>query len=651
MAAAEEHAEMGGCCGRGETDTFRLRATVASGVCTGVGLLIHFVAASEIAEKLFFAAGILAGGWYIAPLAWNSVRRLSPDMNLLMSAAVIGAVFIDAWDEAASVVFLFSLSELLESYSIARARRAISSLLTLAPETAIIKNDATLVEVPSRQVKIGDVILIKPGSKVPLDGIVLAGRSSVSEAAITGEPMPVDKMEASPVYAGSMNQEGALEVRVTRLATDSTLARIIHLVEEAQEQKAATQRFVDRFARHYTPGVMVLALLIAVAPPLFRDGNWALWFYRALVLLVIACPCALVISTPVAIVTGLTAAARRGILVKGGSALENLGRLRALALDKTGTLTLGKPVVTEIIGVDATASATLETAAAIESRSEHPLAQAIVKHAADNNLTPNPVVEEFEAIPGRGVTAVLDGQPCFIGNLELAEAMMPLPEKTLASIESLVAKKQTVAIVGHASHEECSGKILGMIAIGDAVRPFAQETMASFRNLGIKRILLLTGDNQRTADFVGRSVGITEIYAGLMPEEKIDHVRQLLQEERSVAMVGDGINDAPALAAASVGIAMGVAGTDVAIETADVALMSDDLGKISEAIRIGRRTLRTIQMNIAFALSLKAVFLGLAIAGFSSLWMAVAADMGASLLVVVNSLSLLRLRPVSYVQG
>lgn len=621
-----------------------LIGTVVSGAFVAVGLIVHGLGLGGTLEVASYAAAIVAGGWFVAPLALRAVRRLSPDMNLLMCIAVVGAGFIGAWNEAATVIFLFSLAELLESFSLTRARRAIASLMKLAPVTALLKGESVAHEVPVSQVAVGDIIVIRPGARIPLDGVVVAGASSVNQAPITGESVPVEKTTGSDVFAGSINERGSLEVEITRLADDSTLARIIHLVEEAQSQKAPSQRFVDVFAHYYTPIVLGLAVVVAVAPPLLFAQAWSVWFYRALVTLVVGCPCALVISTPVAIVSGLTAAARAGVLIKGGSVLEALGRLRALAMDKTGTITEGRPRVADVVTLNTTAPhEVLRVAAALESHSEHPLGQAIREYARAQGAA-IATAREFVSHPGKGAEAVIDGHHYFVGNHRLVEEMAVCSPETERRIEAIERGAQTAVVVGHRPHTDCKGEVLGVIAVGDTVRPLAAASIRRLRHIGVRRIVMLSGDNRITAEAIAAQVGITEVAAELLPEQKVERVRALLADERHVGMVGDGVNDAPALAAASVGIAMGVAGTDVALETADVALMADDLERVSLAITIGRRTERIIRANIAFSILMKAAFLGLAGAGIATLWMAVAADTGASLVVIANSLRLLRTR-------
>ena len=625
----------------------RLISVIVSGGFTGLGLDLQWLKVEPEWIRLgSFGIAILAGGWFIAPKAFGAVRRVSLDMNVLMTVAVMGAVAIGEWGEGAAVVFLFALSELLEAFSVARARRAVQSLMELSPETALLKEGDAFREVPVAQVSVGSVVAVKSGSRVPLDGEVIGGVSAVNQAPITGESMPVEKKPGDGVFAGTINGEGSLEVRVTKAASDSTIARIIHLVSEAQSQKAPTQRFVDTFARYYTPAVFAVALLVWLLPPLLFGGAWGMWTYRALVLLVIACPCALVISTPVSIVSGLTALARRGVLIKGGAHLEALGKLRALAVDKTGTITEGRPRVTQVLPFGGKSEAdVLRIAAAIDAHSEHPLAKAVVE-AAQQAGVELPRATNYQARTGRGAEGEVDGHAYFVGNHRFAHELgvcSEAVEKILADIE---ARAQSVVVVGHRPHGGCAGEVLGVLAVGDTIRPNAAEAIRALHRAGVRKVIMLSGDNQRTVDAIARQVRLDEAYGDLLPEHKVEQVRELLAEHGHVGMIGDGVNDAPAMAAASVGIAMGTAGTDTAIETADVALMQDDLGKVAEAILLGRRAMRVIQANIAFALAVKAVFLGLALVGYTSLWLAILADTGATLVVIANALRLLHHNPV-----
>lgn len=634
-----------GSCEHGHDDTQLPQGAlvIASGILTGIGLILHWTHAGPgwltIAT---FAAATLAGGALVFPAAWGALRKLRLDINVLMSVAVTGAWIIGEYAEAASVVFLFALSELLESWAAGRARRAVDALLKLSPPTALVRlPDGSEKETPVEEVAVGTEILIKSGSRIPLDGEVISGSSSVNQAPITGESLPVEKNADDTVYAGTVNGEGSLVVRVSKPAAASTLARIIQLVGEAEENKPPTQRFVDRFAAIYTPAVFVLAILVALVPPLLFGQPWLFWIYRSLVLLVIACPCALVIATPVSIVSGLTALARRGVLVKGGVHLESVGKLRALAVDKTGTITQGTPKVVGIVSQSALSEdEILARAAAINSHSEHPIAIAITEAARAKGLT-IPPIENYVSITGRGATATIAGHPHFIGNHKLTHETGlcgPGIEGILSSIEE---KGQSLAVIGHQPHDGCGGEILGIIAIADTLRPEVVEALRQIHAAGIEEVIMLSGDNQRTATTIAKQAGIDEAFGDLLPEQKVDHIRRLVEKYRHVGMIGDGVNDAPALAIATVGFAMGAIGSDTAIETADIALMKDDLRKVAETVRIGRRTVRIIQFNVAFALSIKALFLTLAFLDMAGLWLAILADTGATLLVIMNSLRLL----------
>jgi Zn2+/Cd2+-exporting ATPase len=625
------------------TQRRRAIAIGISAMLTGLGLLVHWLEIGpEWPHIALFAGAIISGGWFIFPNALAAARRLAPDMNLLMSIAVIGAAIIGQWSEAAAVTFLFGLAELLEAFSVQRARRAIESLMELAPETATLKRGDNFVEVPVTEINVGDVIAVKAGARVPLDGEIISGASSINQAAITGESMPVEKTSGDELFAGTINGEGSLEIRTTKPYTETKIAKIIHLVEEAQAQKAPSQRFVDVFAKYYTPSVMMLALLVLLVPPLLFHGAWLTWIYRALVLLVIACPCALVISTPVSIISGLTALARRGVLIKGGAFLEAIGKLRALALDKTGTITEGKPRVTKVIAVNSNpVEEFVRVAAAIDTHSQHPLAQAVVDYAQKQHIDFGRS-KNYKAHSGRGATAMIENHEYFVGNHRLAHELAVCSEDLEVILAKIEEQAQSVVVVGHMPHSGCKGQVLGVLAIGDTVRSNAKAAIYSLRNAGVGRVVMLSGDNQRTVDAIAKEAGIDEAEGELLPDQKIDRVKELMKRERFVGMVGDGVNDAPAMAAATVGIAMGAAGTDTAIETADVALMKDDLGKIAQAVTLGRRTVHVIQANIVFALAVKALFLGLALFGYTSLWLAIAADTGATLVVIANALRLLR---------
>lgn len=622
----------------------RLISVIVSGVFTGVSLFLQWQNLFTPYGKITAAViAILASGWLILPKALRALRHFSLDMNVLMTVAVTGAAAIGEWTEAAAVVFLFALSELLEGFSVGRARRAIQSLLELTPETALVKRGDQIQEVRVEEVKVDETLVVKSGARVPLDGVVISGESAINQAPITGESMPVEKKSGDTVFAGTINGEGSLEVKVTKAFSDTTLAKIIKLVGEAQGQKAPSQRFVDQFAKIYTPTVFVVAILVLLSGPLLFHGTWFEWTYRALVLLVIACPCALVIATPVSIVSGLTAMARRGVLIKGGVFLEEIGRLKALAVDKTGTITEGKPRIQQVIPWNGKPEAEiLRIAAAIDTHSEHPLAQAVVKYAEEKKIQ-FPRGENYQSKTGRGAEAQIDGHLYFVGNHRFAHESAVCSDELEKKLAELEAQAMSVVIVGHKPHEGCQGEVLGILAVGDTVRSNAAEAIKALHAAGVEKVVMLSGDNQKTADAIAKLVGIDEAYGNLLPDDKIARVRELTEKYKHVGMIGDGVNDAPAMAAASVGIAMGKAGTDTAIETADIALMQDDLSKVADTILLGRRTVRMIQTNIGFALGVKAIFLALAVTGHATLWMAILADTGATLIVIANALRLLRM--------
>lgn len=566
-----------------------------------------------------------------------SLKTLTLNINFLMTIAIAGAAAIGEWPEAAMVVFLFGVAEMIEAFSLERARNAIRSLMELSPDLAWVKDAAgNWKEVQATQIEVGQVVRVRPGERIPLDGKVTSGTSTVNQAPITGESMPVAKAAGDQVFAGTVNEKGSFEFEVTANTGQTTLARIIRAVQQAQGQKAPTQRFVDRFSRYYTPLVVVVAILIAAVPPLLFREPFQPWLYKALVLLVIACPCALVISTPVTVVSALASAARRGILVKGGVYIEEGQRLRILALDKTGTLTHGSPKVTDIVPLGhITPEEVLELAASIDSPSEHPVASAIV---ASHKGEERPV-QDFQSITGRGVKGSLEGKLYFLGNHRLAHEEDYCSPEVEAVLERLELEGKTVVILGD------QDRALGVIAVADTLRDTSVQAVKELHKLGVKT-LMLTGDNERTAKAIAAQVGIDDARGDLLPEDKLRTIDELTAKNFHVGMVGDGINDAPALAKADIGFAMGAAGTDTAIETADVALMQDDLRKIPEFIRLSRRASSVLKQNIALAIGIKLVFFVLAFAGIATLWMAVFADMGASLLVVGNGLRLLQ-RPDS----
>jgi Zn2+/Cd2+-exporting ATPase len=616
--------------------TQRLRFLVASGVLLAVGLGQHLAGTFVLPIWLPFASSIALGVVPLVRRAVTSVRGAVLDINVLMLVAVAGAIALGEWSEAASVVFLFALAQWLESRAMDRARGAIRALMELAPAEAVVRCDGVQKRIPVDDVLVGDTVLVKPGEKIPLDGRVSGGISYVNQAPVTGESLPVEKEPGAEVFAGTINGRGALEIEVTRVRRDSTLARIIHLVERAQAQRAPTQTFVDRFARVYTPAVLSIALVIALVPPIVFAAAWSDWIYRALVLLVISCPCALVISTPVSIVSALAAAARKGVLIKGGARLERLAAVKCIAFDKTGTLTKGQLRVENVIPLNgAPSSEVLRLAASLEAHSEHPIGRAILQRAEAAGVTIlRP--ERFQSLPGRGAEGRVGTDEVVIGSHRLFEERRMCSAETERALDMFASDGVSTVIVG------CNGQALGVIGVADETREAARGTIEMLRSQGIEHLAALTGDHQAAADALARHLGLDTCRADLLPEDKVAAVQELRSRFGALAMVGDGVNDAPALASADVGIAMGAAGTDAALETADVALMSDELAKIPYAIRLSRATSRNIRMNIAFSLILKSAFLALAIGGAATLWMAVVADTGASLIVIANALRLLR---------
>ncbi|WNW12953.1 heavy metal translocating P-type ATPase [Pseudomonas sp. DTU_2021_1001937_2_SI_NGA_ILE_001] len=596
--------------------------------------LVHFSAGPEWLVAALALLSILSCGLGTYKKGWIALRNRNLNINALMSIAVTGAVLIGQWPEAAMVMFLFTVAELIEARSLDRARNAIGGLMQLTPDRATIRQaDGSWLEVEAEAVEPGAVVRVRPGERIALDGEVLSGQSTVDQAPITGESLPVEKGVGDKLFAGTINQAGALEFRVTAAANQSTLARIIHAVEEAQGARAPTQRFVDRFSRIYTPAVFAIALAVAVVAPLFFDGAWFDWIYRALVLLVVACPCALVISTPVTIVSGLAAAARKGILVKGGVYLEMGRQLDYLALDKTGTLTHGKPVQTDCVVLQERPEGVAALAVSLAARSDHPVSLAIAQ-AAEPGLARHEV-KDFEALGGRGVAGRIDGRRYHLGNHRLVEELGLCSPALEARLDALESQGKTVVLLLDESGP------LALFAVADTVKDSSREAVAQLHELGIKT-LMLTGDNPHTARAIADQVGIDEAQGNLLPADKLQAIEALYGRQHRVGMVGDGINDAPALARAEIGFAMAAAGTDTAIETADVALMDDDLRKIPAFIRLSRQTAAVLRQNIALALLTKLLFLGITFAGMATMWMAVFADMGVSLLVVFNGLRLLR---------
>ena len=610
---------------------WRLMAVTGAALALGAGAA---VLRQPTVASVLWIAGALAGGVFPARRAFTAIRARTVDINVLMVIAVAGAIALGDRLEAVSVVFLFAVAQWLEVRTLERARQAIRALIDLAPRQAIVRRGSVEAVVAIENVTLGEELIVRPGDKVPVDGVVAAGHSDVNEAPVTGESLPVDKSPGDEVYAGSINGRGALEMRVTRIGRDTRLARIIHLVEEAQTRRAPVQTFVDRFARIYTPIVIALALAVALVPML-AGGESGVWLYRALVLLVIACPCALVISTPVSFVAALSAAARNGVLIKGGAYLERLAQVRTVAFDKTGTLTSGELRVTDVIPFDGAGVTDLvRYAGSVEQRSEHPVARAIVEHAARQEVGLAAVLD-FSSQPGMGANGTVNGARVVIGN----DAMLRLHEIRLPEFAA-----NSKASAGAQVFIAVNDRAVGAIRVADRPRAAARDALDLLRAQGVRRIVMLTGDHAENARAVAEALDLDEHHAALLPEEKHARIRALRTDHDAVMMVGDGVNDAPALAAADIGVAMGAAGSDAALETADVALMSDELLKLPYAVRLARATVRNVKTNVVVSLLLKAAFLVMAVTGSATLWMAVLADTGASVIVVANALRLLRTR-------
>lgn len=608
--------------------------TVISFVFLVIGIIASFT--YEEAHPLsigLFMISIVVGGFDLFRGGLANLSRFYFDMKSLMTIAIIGAAIIGEWREGAVVVFLFAVSEALEAYSMNKARQSISHLMDIAPPTATIRKDGKLIEVDTDFIQINDVLIVKPGRKIAMDGIVLKGTSTINQASITGESLPVMKSVDDEVFAGTLNEEGSFEVRVTKRVEDTTIAKIIHLVEEAQAEKAPSQKFVDKFAKYYTPAIIMIAILVAIIPPLF-GADWQTWIYQGLAVLVVGCPCALVVSTPVAIVTAIGNAAKQGVLIKGGIHLEEIGRLQAIAFDKTGTLTKGYPEVTHV-EADAPKDF-IQKVMSIEIYSQHPLAKAIVKYGAKEHIQ-SVEIEHFQSVTGKGAEGIVDGTKWSVGSVSWISTISTVSFEVITKIEQLQTEGNTVMLAS------ADGVYQGFIAVADPIRETSVNVLEQLKKAGIKHTVMLTGDDKRTANAIATKLGLTDVEAELMPEQKLFAIKALKEEYGTVAMVGDGVNDSPALAAASVGIAMGGAGTDAALETADVALMADDLDKLPYTIRLSRKALHIIKENIMFALGLKIIALLLIIPGWLTLWIAIFADMGATLLVVLNSLRLIRI--------
>ena len=632
-----------------------------SGAALAVGMLLPAIGTRGAADAghyataaiVCFVVALVAGVSVTIRKAWSALRVGSLDINVLMVIAAAGAAVIGQWSEAATVVFLFAVAQALEARTLERARSAIRSLMDLTPADALLRDARGDRRVPVDDIAIGRVIVVRPGEKIPLDGDVVAGYTEVNQAPVTGESLPVDKAAGDAVFAGTVNGHGAIEVRVTKLRRDTTLARIIHLVERAQAQRAPAQALVERFAKVYTPAVIALAVAVAVVPPLLLRGaagagrsgwwllasapaDWQTWFYRGLVLLVVSCPCALVISTPVSIVAALAGAAKKGVLIKGGAHLERISRLRCIAFDKTGTLTRGKPEVVDVVALNGgRAASVVGLAASVEQRSSHPIAQAIVDHAHTANIS-SAAADGVTALSGRGTEGSVDGRRVLLGNHRLFEERRLCSPALHDRVDAMNASGRTAVLVAHDEQP------IGIIAVADRSRETGKAAIEMLRRQGIESIVMLTGDGSGTAQAIGAELGVDDVRAELLPEDKVAAIRELRAKYGMVAMVGDGVNDAPALALADVGIAMGAAGSAAALETADVALMADDLLRIPYAVRLSRATVRNIKANLAISIAMKAGFVVAAVAGVATLWVAVLADTGASVIVIANALRLLR---------
>lgn len=608
-----------------------------SGVLIALGFIGSFNGVSPLMTTILYAAAIVISGYKPVKSAYFALKSRSLDMNVLMSAAAIGAALIGEWFEGATVVWLFSLGTALQNRSIEQTRKSIRNLMDLAPSEAWIKVGSELVKKPVEEVSVDQIVVIKPGDRIPLDGEIMQGETSVNQAPITGESIPVDKLIGDTVYAGTINESGSIEVKVTKLVEDTTIAKIIHLVEEAQEQKAPTQAFIDRFASIYTPIVFVLALLVIVLPPLFGFGTWGEWAYKGLALLVVACPCALVISTPVAIVSAIGNAAKNGVLIKGGTFLEKAGAIKTIAFDKTGTLTEGKPKVSEIEVLTNTEDELISLAFTLEDYSTHPIAKTIVEYAKEKRIQAK-AGELFKSIAGKGVQATIGGKVYYAGNLKLFEEMDISLGDVKTKVDAIQSQGKTVVIIG------TQQEIIGIISVSDTVRTTAVIALNGLKRVGVNQLVMLTGDNEGTAKMISSETNVNRYFAGLLPEDKVDAIKQLQSEGHKVGMVGDGINDAPALATADLGVAMGGAGTDTAMETADIVLMADNLEKMPHTIKLSRKALAIIKQNIWFSLIVKFAALVLIFPGILTLWLAVLSDTGAALIVILNALRLLKVK-------
>jgi Cd2+/Zn2+-exporting ATPase len=608
---------------------------LACGTMIAVAFILELAGASKVAVDVFFGLAIAVGAYYPAKMGVLALRTFTLNIRLLMVIGAAGAIALGLWEEAALLVLIYSLGDVLEAYAVDRARGAIRALMDLTPKEALVRRNGDEVTLPTEEVEVDDVVIVRPGEKVPMDGVVVAGSSYVDQSAITGEPVPVERSAGNEVFAGTINQRGSIEVRVTKKAADTTLAKIIYSVEEAQAKKSTYQRFGEKFGKYYTPVMFLLGIGVAIIPPLLFGAEWKSFIYRGLVVFVVSCSCGIALSVPVAVVAAIANSARKGIVFKGGAYLEVAHELKVIAFDKTGTLTIGRPSVTDVISLNGFSQAdALGLTASIESRSEHPLAEAVVRQAREENASFREI-SDFEAIPGFGVKATVDHGSYLVGSRRLFEGKgIPLSEAR-GEVERLEGQGKTVVLLG----DEKS--VLGLIAIADTVRAEAREALAALKGLGL-RVVMLTGDNEGTARAIAAQTGVDEHLAQLLPEEKVEAVEKLRDKYGKVAMVGDGINDAPAMAVADIGIAMGAAGTDVAMETGDIVLMSDDLSKIEPALRLSKRAVNNIRQNIFASLLLVVVLVPLALFGVIGLLPGLLLNEVSALVVIANALRLLR---------
>ncbi len=613
----------------------RILSLFTCGVCTALAFALEKIGIA-LTSTILYALAVAVGGYYPARLGLAALRTLTLNIRTLMVAGALGAIALDLWEEAAILVFIYSLGDVLEAYAVDRARGALRALLELMPKEAVVRRNGEELTLPVEEVQLGETVIIRPGEKIPLDGRVLSGSSAVDEAPITGEPIPLVKEKGAEVFAGTLNQRGVLEVEVTKLSQDTTLARVIHAVEEAQAKKSSFQRFGETFGRIYTPAMFVLALVVMAIPVLFFRGLWSEWFYRGLVVLVVSCSCGIALSIPVAVVAAIGNAARNGILFKGGVHLEGAATIEAIAFDKTGTLTIGRPQVTDILPVGKYGrQEILGLAASLEARSEHPLGEAIVRKAREEEI-PFTSVEAFEALIGLGVRGRIKGEDFFLGGTRLFMERQIHVEAIQSRISVLEEQGKTTMLLGKGT------EVLAIIAIADQLRSEAKEAIRQLKEMGIKKVVMLTGDNAGTAQAIAREAGVDAYFARLLPDDKVAEVKKLRSEIGRIAMVGDGINDAPAMAASDIGIAMGAAGTDIALETADIALMADDLAKLPAVFSLSRRTVKNIRQNIIISLAVIAFLVPAALAGWIGMVPGLLINEAGGLAVIMNGLRLLK---------